>query len=148
METLSSITPIEVLEPTLDYGGKLSALIGSAYSASYDLLIFVAAQQATDRLYQGGSWKLIVLSNGGFYMRWETGEKEVPLNNAANYAIGTATPDGMSIAVNLVVQNQLIWDAHSHNQHDLERQLVSQFYALREYAMEHPDNEAIFRFID
>jgi len=141
------ITVVQTLEPTLDYGGELSKRI-AGYAARYDLAIFDVIQRATESMYDGGSWEMRILSNGAWYINWITDIERVPLVNPANYTHKQASPEAASIAVNLVVQNQIIWHAHGNNKEKTQTLVTEYFYALREAAAQHDEATAIFAFID
>jgi len=89
-----------------------------------------------------------ILSNGAWYINWITDIERVPLVNPANYTHKQASPEAASIAVNLVVQNQIIWHAHGNNKEKTQTLVTEYFYALREAAAQHDEATAIFAFID
>lgn len=139
-----SIQVLEVLEPTLDYGGALSKTIGKAYAAQYDTRVFAEMARSTDE-YNGGSWKMVKLDNGAFFLLWDTDLEQVTLKGAGNYSVEQMTPVGASIAVNLMVQNQLIWAGYPSDAANTMNEL---YYKLRDASFEHEDSSAVVAFTD
>ena len=90
--------------------------------------------------YAGGFWDFYGLSNGGFFMA-PSHEDSYRMVNAENYSDETLTAEGAGIAICLMAYSHLSWHepAHIFNSH---------FTWLREFALDHPEASAIFRFID
>lgn len=90
--------------------------------------------------YQGGYWEFYTLSNGGFYMQLAT-EETFSVTNDANYFSGELSADAFSIGINLYALNALL-QKHTDNR------LIEHYYALRDFAIQHPEASAILSFID
>lgn len=96
--------------------------------------------------YHGGLWEFIDLSNGGFYMRWDTSAEKVDVVVDGNGYRGQLSPDAASVVATLF--------ALSHLQMGLQLlpadtdRLSDAFYALREFAIEHAEAREILGAID
>lgn len=94
--------------------------------------------------YSGGIWNLYTLSNGGAFMAPDTDEnnnEKWSLFNAMNGNGGEMSADAAGIAVCLIV--------YSHHACLTENDdMTTHFYQLREYALHHPESQAIFSLID
>lgn len=91
------------------------------------------------RQYDGGYWDFIDLSNGGFYLRLVS-EKPVALFVDGNGFEGELSADAASIVVCMFAINALMFNGA----HELE----DAYYALREYALQHPERRLILDAID
>ena len=90
--------------------------------------------------YRGGFWEFYDLSNGGFYMAYDH-EESLRVVFPFNYFDEEMSADAASIAANLFALNSLTWDTRSE-------QAIDAFYALRDFAAEHPEGAKIMRVID
>jgi len=90
--------------------------------------------------YEGGYWNFYTLSNNGFYMAPKLGQI-VHMSNPENWFDGAVTPDAAGIIASLFAQNQLC------NQTAIDEH-IELYYALREYAAQHPEHRLIFKAID
>lgn len=89
--------------------------------------------------YNGGYWDFIDLSNGGFYLRLVT-DKPMAIYVDGNGFSGELSADAASIVVCMFAINELMFDgAH---------QLDDAYYALRDYALQHPECKCILNAID
>lgn len=93
--------------------------------------------------YSGGYWEFYTLSNGGFYMAYDSGER-LPMQWEMNGYSGSMGADAASIAVNLMA---MAHQCETVSGADRER-FASAFHTLRDYAAEHEEAAEIFRFID
>ena len=91
--------------------------------------------------YNGGHWIMWELSNGGFYMAPGDKNKTFPMCCAGNYYSGTMSADAAGVVSCLVAFNRMAWHTRDQRFSDL-------FYALREWAAEHPEAAEIFKAID
>lgn len=90
--------------------------------------------------YNGGFWNFYDLSNGGFYMSLDSDDPmlvEVDGNGFSD----EMSADAASIVANLFALGELTALFH-------EGRFVDHYYALREFAREHPESTKIFRAID
>lgn len=95
---------------------------------------------AISKDYKGGYWEYIELSNGGFYMSLRC-TSQFHVQVSSNGFVGDLSADAASIIVNLYVLCRLA------NSYELDY-LSEMFYALREFACEHFESNAILRAID
>ncbi|WP_443006369.1 MULTISPECIES: antirestriction protein [unclassified Serratia (in: enterobacteria)] len=98
-----------------------------------------------DRLcadYQGGSWDFYTLGNGGAFIAPEAdGDKKWSLFNTMNGNGAEMGAEAAGITACLM--------AYSHHACRTESEaMTDHFYRLREYALHHPENSAIFALID
>ncbi len=91
--------------------------------------------------YNGGHWIMWELSNGGFYMAPGDKNKTFPMCCDGNYYSGTMSADAAGVVACLVAFNRMAWHTRDQRFSDL-------FYALREWAAEHPEAAEIFKAID
>lgn len=92
--------------------------------------------------YNGGIWQFYTLSNGGAFMAPETGEHETWfLFNPMNGNAADMSPDAAGICVCLL--------AYSHHACRTECEaMTTHYYRLRDYALRHPECNAILSIID
>lgn len=100
-----------------------------------------------DRLcadYSGGIWQFYMLSNGGAFMAPEPDEdsdEAWELFNAMNGNGAEMSAEAAGIAVCLM--------AYSHHACRTECEAMTEhYYRLRDYALSHPEHQAIMRIID
>lgn len=91
--------------------------------------------------YNGGYWIMWELSNGAFYMAPGDQSETYPMSCATNWYSGTMSADAAGVVACLIAFNRLAW-------HTREQRFSDLFYALREWAAEHPEADEIFRAID
>lgn len=91
------------------------------------------------RQYGGGFWDFVDLSNGGFYLRLVS-DKPVALYVDGNGFEDELSADAASIVVCMFAINELMFDGA----HELD----DAYYALREYALQHPECRLILDAID
>lgn len=89
--------------------------------------------------YNGGYWDFIDLSNGGFYMRLSS-SKLFAMRVDGNGFGGALSADAASIVASLFAINQLLFQGADH--------LHDAYYALRDFALQQPEWQAILRAID
>ena len=89
--------------------------------------------------YNGGYWDFVDLSNGGFYLRLVT-DKPLKLYVDGNGFDGELSADAASIVVCMFAINELMFDGA----HELD----GAYYALRDYAIQHPECRSILSAID
>ncbi len=58
--------------------------------------------------YHGGYWDFYKLSNGGFYIELST-DKPIILSFPENHFEETLSPEGASVAINIMALNHLAW---------------------------------------
>lgn len=90
--------------------------------------------------YNGGFWKFYDLSNGGFYMSLDSDDPmlvEVDGNGFSDQM----SADAASIVANLFALGELTARFH-------ESRHVDHYYALRDFACQHPESTKILRAID
>ena len=90
--------------------------------------------------YSGGYWQFYELSNGGFYMALED-DKTMHVDFPANYFEDDMSPETLSIAACLFSLNALCWQTKSE-------QITDNFYALRDFAIQHKEAGKILKLID
>ncbi len=89
--------------------------------------------------YSGGFWDFVDLSNGGFYLRLAS-DKSLALYVDGNGFDGAMSADAASIVATLFAINELMFDGA----HELD----DAYYALRDYALQHPECRSILHAID
>lgn len=92
--------------------------------------------------YHGGIWRFYTLSNGGVFMVPEADNNEPwSLFNAMNGNGGELSLEAAGIAVCLM--------AYSHHACRTECDaMIEHYYRLRDYALNHPECQAIMRLIN
>lgn len=92
------------------------------------------------KLYSGGYWEFMELSNGGFYMSLRS-TKSFHVEIDSNQFTGTMSADAASLVANLFTYSRLV---HEHRLDYLTRG----FHLLRDYASEHRESRLILSAID
>jgi len=90
--------------------------------------------------YQGGLWRFYELSNGGFYMTPAGGPLRIEV--LGNGFEGTLSAEAAGITVCLFAYSHLSF------RYPEEECFARQFHALREFALSHTEQRAIFEAID
>jgi hypothetical protein len=90
--------------------------------------------------YQGGFWNFHELSNGGFYMAPAGGPLRIEV--LGNGFEGTLGAEAAGITVCLFAYSHLSF------KYPEEESFARHFHALREYALSHEEQRAIFEAID
>lgn len=91
------------------------------------------------RDYKGGYWDFVDLSNGGFYLRLVSDEP-LAMYVDGNGFDGAMSADAASIVACLFAINELLFDGAD--------ELTDAYYALRDYAVQHPERRSILHAID
>lgn len=105
-------------------------------------MAFYQRMQGTVPEYNGGSWEFYTLSNGGWYMAPLLRQEQVEMVVSINGYRGKMSPDAAGLVVSLFVLNMICWDDPSDAKNS------DRFYALKDYALEHPEMAEIIRAID
>lgn len=90
--------------------------------------------------YHGGFWDFYSVSNGGFYMAFNS-DKPVTFDNPDNYFCKEMDADTASIVVNLYVNSLLSFDYPN-------APFGERYHQLRDYALELPEAGIIALAID
>ena len=90
--------------------------------------------------YQGGFWHFYELSNGGFYMA--PAGNPLRIEVLGNGFEGTMSADSAGITVCLFAYSHLSF------RYPEEGSFARHFHALREFALSHQEQRAIFQAID
>ena len=135
---------IAIHEPSLDYGGRLSAQVGG-HAALYDQYVFTICDRITDT-YEGGEWHMVEFKDPeseltGFYLQLKSDET-FNISISSNYFEGSASSDALSIIVNLVALNTLCWKNPD------DENLYNLYHALRYWACGHEESATILGAID
>lgn len=117
------------------YAGAHGVLLESA--------IYIALSEYCDA-YQGGYWDYFELSNGAVYMAPTGMAEPLAMSCASNWYDGTMSADAAGITATLVGLNRMAWGTDGA----VRDRFVNLFYALREYALDHPEAGEIMRAID
>ncbi|HBX74442.1 antirestriction protein [Haliea sp.] len=115
------------------------------YAGEYFLQLEAMIFQTMDRLcpdYNGGMWTMWELSNGGCYLSPALPDDQVRMVCEGNCFEGKLSTDAAGIVVSLVAINHLAWSVPDPEHFN------TLFYALRDWAIEHPESEHILRAID
>lgn len=94
--------------------------------------------------YNGGFWNYYALSNGGFYMAPDMAEA-LHIKVAGNFFDGELSADAAGIVATLFALNRLMFQTQGTTLCD---RFINNFYALRDYAAEHPEARGIYGAID
>lgn len=111
----------------------------SSLYVKYENLTYAFLEKASTE-YAGGFWDFYNLSNGGFYMAPST-EKTLKMEWLDNYYKGEMSADAAGICMNLMTLNAFAWQISADR-------FAPKYQALLDYASEHEEAPAIFRFID
>ena len=117
----------------------LPKYFGTALMSVAEASIYGTMEKLCDQ-YTGGLWEYFELSNGGFYMAPKTDEK-FTLSVSGNHFKGEMSADAAGIVVCIFVMNAFCWKYPSQDNNNL-------YYALRDYAIEHPEANLILSAID
>jgi hypothetical protein len=90
--------------------------------------------------YNGGYWDYLTLSNGGGYMAPKF-DGNVKICVAGNYFDAEMSADAAGVVASMFALNQL---ANSTR----DEEIIERYYALRAYALSHPDSYLIMQAID
>lgn len=90
--------------------------------------------------YRRGYWHFYALSNGGMFMAPDSA-KPFCLVNEVNYCDAVLSAEAAGIGVTLCALNVLCFGGRNDR-------IVELYYALSDFAVEHPERRAIFAFID
>ena len=90
--------------------------------------------------YSGGFWNFWTLDNGGILMTLDSTES-FKVINPLNYFEDTMSAQAASVGMNLFALNDLA-------NRTQDEKLADYFYALRDFASEHPEASKIFQLID
>ena len=115
------------------------------YAGRHFLQMETMVFKTMDRLcpdYEGGLWDMWELSNGGCYLSPALPRARVRLVCEDNGFDGQLSVDAAGIVVSLVAINHLAWSVPEPEQFN------KLFYALRTWALEHAECQAILRAID
>ena len=126
------------LVPLDERAGFLPKYAGTEF-LRYEMLTYALMDQACDQ-YGGGLWDFYTLSNGGFLMAPDI-EEPVHLVWVDNFFDGYLGKEAAGIGISLMVQSQMAFATNS-------QRFANAFHCLREYALDHTEAGAIFRFID
>jgi hypothetical protein len=89
--------------------------------------------------YSGGCWRFFELGNGGFYMSPPEDAYEIRINN--NGFEGCMSADAAGITACLLTFSQLSFE-------DATDTFAKHFHWLHEFALDHPEADAILQAID
>lgn len=90
--------------------------------------------------YDGGFWEFYELSNGGFYIA-QNDERRYRLQVDTNGYAGECSADALGIICSLFSINTMLWIRPTEH-------LNTKYYALYDYAAQHPEAATIFGAID
>lgn len=121
----------------------LPAFFGPGSMMVEEFLVY-AWMRRLSNCYSGGCWHYYTLSNGGHYMAPEMGGRLTLLVDGNGYE-GSMSADAAGIVVCMFVLGQLM---HQVNEGAAQDHLVEQYHALREFAVSHPECDAICCAID
>ena len=110
----------------------------------YEMAVYDYMTLASNHSFKGGYWEYIVLSNGGFFMLWETKRESIRLSEPGNHFEAEFTIEAASLVANMAVCSHL---AFLHEQNEF---LAQNFDLLRAYAktLTAPERKAIFGILD
>ena len=139
---------IQIIEPTLDYGGALSRVLGMAIAARFDILVFTEATLATNDEYTGGTWDMVRLSNGSFFLNWRTDRETIRIVNANNYTDLNVSPVAMSIVATIVALNKLCWSLYNNGHERASKHIGCHYHSLTQAMYDHNESAALISFLD
>lgn len=133
----------------IDYPAKL---FGHQFPFVLEPNIFhMAAMLSAD--YKGGFWQFYALSHGGFYMAPEETETAQTTETSKTFRLsapngyeGTLSANAMGITACLYAYSHLSM-SHRYSS-DFAQVCAVQYHLLREFAMGHAEEAAIWRAID
>lgn len=125
-----------------------------SYFVMGESLIFTWMQKMVSE-YRGGYWNFFELSNGGFYMAYNTDKlKKFKIGNSCvgGHTERLVSADAASIVACLYAMNYLLNTEHEKNLNEKQElslaMIYDHYYQLRDYAADHLEAEAIFALID
>lgn len=138
-------TVIEEIEPSLDYGGKLSGFLGEK-SGFFDIHLFNKASAITRNKYDGGTWNMLTLHGGGFVLCLEPGIEEFEVVHPHFGQTMTVSTVAMCLTANALLFNQMVWNAHEEN--DSGNSLAIFNNCALDAAYSHSNSAELIRFLD
>ncbi len=118
--------------------GFLPRYLGDNFFQFEQLVYQVMGKACVD--YTGGYWEFFHLSNGGFYIAWDTDE-HMAVEWDENYYRGAMSAEAVSIGACMIVLSSLSFSVESERLGEL-------FHRLRDFALQHPEAREILGFID
>lgn len=109
------------------------------YSLMFELYAFSMMDRYAEN-YTGGLWDFFELSNGGMFIA-PSSEDKFHMANAINHSDEIMTAQAAGIGITLYALNALAINFEAPEMGTL-------YYALKNFAAEHPESRSIFRFID
>ena len=106
---------------------------------TFENAVYTFADKFCDA-YHGGYWRFYELSNGGFYIAPQV-HSPVRVSVDSNGFEGDVSADGFGVICTLFALNALLWSAP-------DEVTEKRYYALRDYADQHPDAAEIYGAID
>lgn len=139
MNSVSTITAVQ-LDDT-QRTNHPAVLFGVDFPFRLEPVVFAFAQQLS-RDYRGGFWEMYALCNGGFYMA-PTCERrfQVVCDNGFR---GELSADELGVTACLYAYSVMSF----RDGGQLADRCAEQYYLLRDFALAHPEMEAILRAID
>lgn len=115
--------------------------LGVMNAIRLEAMVFSFADQILPN-YSGGQWEFIKTEDAA-YMRYPFDGKQ---NLCFGYNEASLSCDATGIAITLIALSGFSFYLNERNM-DADS-TIAQFYALREYALEHQEAQGIFRLID
>lgn len=129
------------LVPEQQRADFVDALFGINFPLQLEPYVFALASELSAD-YRGAYWHFYSLGNGGFYMAPDEDESFAVCSE--NGWAGAMSPDALGITACLYAFSRLSFVASEI----IARVYARHYYFLREYAMDHPEVEAILAATD
>ncbi|WP_456293350.1 antirestriction protein [Pseudomonas sp. AK106] len=120
----------------------LPTFFGKYYMAGEGLLYAHADKYVKG--YKGGFWNFFTLSNGGFFLALNSTQPQHVVI-ADNYCSEHMSAKAAGVVLTLFVLGRLLAANIPHTESD---RFVELYHKLREFALDHPESQAILTAID
>lgn len=130
---------------------RMGFLPKTFYNVRVGMAVESSAFSTMDQIatnYRGGMWDFIEVPGGGYLA--PAGAETVKLNVqvAGNGFDGELSLDAAGIVASLFAINHTLMVAYEAGNDPVQEVLTDRYYALRDFASNHPERQAIFNAID
>ena len=109
--------------------------------------VFSAARRLFEQ-YRGGSWDFVKIAGGGYMAPSGEATRRLRVSVNSNGFDGELSFDAAGVVATMFAINGAIMAAHDRGDDAAQEVLCDRYYALRDYAIEHPEHRAILGAID
>lgn len=118
--------------------------VGRRWMMQFEMRLYRRMEQLCSD-YKGGYWNFYELSNSGFYLAPKA--TRTFLMASPNYATEEVSADAAGIIATIFALNELMFIMDDGGDSGID-DIITRYYALRDFAAEHPESSKIFAIID